>query len=89
MSKVFLLVIFLCLGLGWAQTSKITAELTLISYEPLRLNLTFSEPLPLPKFQLLLNEIRISCTVVSGSQLSSFYILEGSSENTNASSYET
>lgn len=38
-----------------AICDKISAQLFIITYNPLYFNLTFSEPTPLPKFQVLFN----------------------------------
>lgn len=39
--------------------AKISASLMIITYEPLQFNLSFSQPVPLPRFQLLFNEYPI------------------------------
>lgn len=45
-----LVVILLVLIFAQINSQTITAELILLTYEPVRLNLKFSEALPLPNF---------------------------------------
>jgi hypothetical protein len=73
---------FLLLGL--ALSDKLTAQLFIIAYNPLYLNLTFSQPTDLPKFQLLFNEIPINYTVeatTSNDTGSYYFIIEGLSSD--------
>jgi hypothetical protein len=61
MNKFLLLelLVFIYLTRG----EKLSAQLYIIAYNPLYLNLSFSRATPLPKFQLLFNEIPINYSV--------------------------
>ena len=58
------IILLLAVGLGVFCSDKVTAELLIVTYSPLYLNLTFSEEVALPKFQLLFNEIPIEYNVI-------------------------
>lgn len=60
MNSFYLFILFLC---TLPQTlSKVSAKLSIKSYDPLEFNLTFSQAIPLPRFQLLFNEYPIKYT---------------------------
>lgn len=64
--------IILCFLLGCTK-SIIKANLKITKYDPLSLELAFTQAIPLPEFQLLIDSISLPYIVVNNDTISSVY----------------
>jgi hypothetical protein len=54
----------------------IKASLKITKYDPLSLELAFTQPVPLPEFQVLIDSINLPYTILNNDTLSSIYQIQ-------------
>ena len=70
-------IVLLCLIMSQIKPESISASLVLISYEPYVFELNFSEPVPIPSFQLILNNAQlVNYTILSNKNHTNNYYFQ-------------
>jgi hypothetical protein len=53
----------------------VKAQLDILNYDPLRLQLSFTEPISLPSFQVMVDNSNLEYTVLDNQTQSAFYLI--------------
>lgn len=70
------------------SADRVSADLVVVTYQPLKFNLTFTAPVDLPQFQLLFNDIPIRWNSEEKGKCKHF-VINGYTDNLNPADYIT
>ena len=81
-------ILFLTLIKQIISADRVSADLVIVTYQPLKFNLSFTAPVDLPQFQLLFNDIPIRWNSEEKGKCK-YFVINGYTDNLNPADYIT